>query len=196
MNLREKEAFLTVAQGNEATEAQVREKAGMYRLLITAALYSAVSGAQAQEVKQVGTWMVQTQKDRFTDGTNVMALTINNGGVLAVRCLSPARNVTLAIKQPNLVKDLTAGKRYLVSYKGGKSPVLTTLAEAVGTDMLEVFVTTAMRPTLLTADEYAFRFQGENEQFDVIFEAGTASKALPPVLDACPPKNDDKEPSK
>lgn len=169
----------------------------MCKALVTAALCFAISGAQAQEVKQVGTWMVQTQKDRFTDNTNVMALTINNGGALAVRCLSPGRHVTLAIKNPELVKDLTAGERFLVSFKGGKSPVLNTLADAVGTDMLEVFVTKAMRPTLLTADEYAFRFQSKDEQFDVIFDAGTASKALPPVFTACPPdKDDNTEPGK
>jgi hypothetical protein len=78
-----------------------------------------------------------------------------------------------------------------VSYKGGKSPVLNTLADAVGSDMLEVFVTKAMRPTFLTADEYAFRFQSKNEQFDVIFTAGTANKALPPVFNACPRDKDD-----
>ena len=170
----------------------------MCKAIVTvAALGFAISSAQAQEVKQVGSWMVQTQKDRFTDSTNVIALTMNNGGVLAVRCLSPGRHVTVAIRHPDLVKDLTSGERFLVSYKGGKSPVLNTLAEAVGSDMLEVFVTKAMRATFLAADEYAFRFQSKSEQFDVVFTAGTASKALAPVFDACPPdKDDNTEPGK
>jgi hypothetical protein len=127
-------------------------------------LVLAAGQASAQQPKQVGTWVVQTQKDRFTDDLTVIALTMNNGGVLAVRCLSPGRYVTIAIRHPGLVKDLTPGERFIVDYKGGKSPVLHTLADAVGTDMLEVFVTKAMRPTLVTADELAFRFQSQNER--------------------------------
>jgi len=168
----------------------------MHKLIIAAACALAISGAHAQEPKQVGSWLVNTEKDRFTDDINIIAATLNNGGVLAVRCLSPGRVVTIAIRHPQLVKDLTPGERFAVQYKGGKGPVLLTLAEAVGSDMLEVFVSKAMRPTLLTADEYAFRFRAPNEQFDVIFSAGTASKALPPVLNACPPKEDDKEQGK
>jgi hypothetical protein len=163
----------------------------VYKVFVAVVLCFAISGAEAQEVKQVGTWMVQMQKDRFTDTTNVIAMTINSGGVLALRCLSPGRHVTVAIRHPDLVKDLTPRERFLVSYKGGKSPVRNTLADAVGSDMLEVFVTKAMRPTFLTANEYAFRFQSKNEQFDVIFDAGTASNALPAVFNACPPDKDD-----
>jgi hypothetical protein len=163
----------------------------MHKVIVTAALCFAIGSAQAQEVKQVGTWMVQTTKDRFTEDTNVIAMTINNGGVLAVRCLSPGRHVTLAIKSPGVVRELSAGEKFLVSFKGGKSPVLNTLANAVDSEMLEVFVTKAMRPVFLTADDYAFRVRDQNTQFDVVFDAGTAGKALPPVFSACPPDKDD-----
>jgi hypothetical protein len=128
-------------------------------------LVLAAGHASAQQPKQVGTWFVQTDKDRFTDDTTVIAMTMNNGGILAVRCLSPGRFVTIAIRHP-VVKDLTPGENFLVDYKGGKSPVLHTMADAVGTDMLEVFVTKEMRPTLFTADEYAFRFHSKNQQLD------------------------------
>ena len=43
--------------------------------------------AMAQQSRQIGTWLVDVQKDRFADRDKVVAVTTNGGATLAVRCL-------------------------------------------------------------------------------------------------------------
>ncbi len=116
-----------------------------------------VAPAQAAP-KQVGTWFVEVEKDRFSDSDRVVAITGNNtGSILALRCM--ANGLTFAVMDK--AQSLQSGWRFLVSFKGGKHAVRTTLGSALDEHMVEIAVTDDMRADRLTSDEFAFRLAGE-----------------------------------
>ena len=139
---------------------------------------------KAQQPKLIGTWFVSVDKDRFTGDPSVMAVTVHNGSMLALRCLE--KSLTFAVKD-EVVSGLTAGELFSVVFKGGDHPVTNTMADAVSDSLIEIMVTDEIRANLLNSDEFAFRFKGDNQQFDSIFPAGTAARSLPAVINACPP---------
>jgi hypothetical protein len=147
--------------------------------------------ASAQQPKLVGTWLISNEKDRFTGDPKIVAVTVQNGGaMLALRCME--RSLTFAARD-GFVSGLTTGEMFVVSFKGGSHPVAATMGDAVDDSIIEVLVTDDMRPQLLDANEFAFRFKGLTRGFDMVFQAGTAAKSLPPVINACPPKPKDEE---
>jgi hypothetical protein len=140
--------------------------------------------AQAKEPKLVGTWLVTTDKDRFTGDPSMMAITIQDGAILAVRCLQ--RRLTMAVRDAGVIGDLTPGTVFVVKFKGGTHAVMDTVGDAPAADMIEIAVTDEMRNALTTSAELAFRFTSDTQQFDLVFQAGTAARSLPPIIDACP----------
>jgi hypothetical protein len=169
-------------------EAEVK----IYLLIIVATAISlGASRVNAQQPKQIGNWLVNIEKDRFTEDTNVIAIAAEHGSILAVRCLQ--HKLTIAIRDPLLISGHSAGDLFAVSFKGGNHAVAKTMADAVDPSMIEIMVTNEIRQDLLTSNEYAFRFMSALNSFDMIFQAGDARRALQPVLNACPPTKDQEQ---
>jgi hypothetical protein len=68
----------------------------MRTIYIVVVSFLIAAGAHA-ESKAFGDWIVTTDRDRFTDKTNVVAINFTNDGAVAMRCL--AGNLSLALTQ-------------------------------------------------------------------------------------------------
>lgn len=159
------------------------------RVLFPLAVAVALSWpATAQQPKLVGNWLITIEKDRFTGDPTAIAVTTQGGGVLALRCMQGA--LTFAVRDGNTAGSLSPGELFVVKFKGGAHDVMSTMADAINDSLIEIVVTPIMRQVLLNSDEFAFRFSGQTQQFDSVFKAGTASRSLAPVLDACPSKTE------
>ena len=145
----------------------------------------ATAGAQAQSQKQVGNWFISTDKDRFSGDPVIIAMTPQNGAVLAVRCMQ--RTLSFAVKE--FTFPIEHGTLFKIAFKGGQHKIAITAGDAVTESLIEVVVTEEIRNALLTSDEYAFRFATDGGQFDLVFKDGTAARALPALLQACPANN-------
>lgn len=169
-------------------------------LLLCAALSSGVAvPAQAQQNTWVGNWFVQTDRDRFTDNPIYIAVTWRNGDAdtwLAVRCID--QQLDLAVRDPVMIRGLTPNSTYVVLFRADTNRIVTTfgVGNAIKEHVIEIIVKPEMRRQLLTAREYAFRFNGIDQpelQFDEVFDAGTARDALVTLFLACPVHAERKE---
>lgn len=148
--------------------------------------------AQAQETTWVGNWMVTTDHDRFSGNPIYIAMTERNRAWLAVRCME--KILDLAITDPVMIKGLTPNSILTIYFRADTNPIVTTFGEAVNDHMIEILVRPEMRRQLITAHEYAFRFNGiDVPQFDEVFGAGTARDALVTLFLACPVHAESKE---
>jgi hypothetical protein len=137
--------------------------------------------------RMIGTWLVNSDRDRFSGEPTVIAMTMQNGSALALRCLKDG--LSFAIHS-----DVISGKPgdlFQVKFKGGTHAPDDTIAEAFADSIIQVLVTPAMRPALVTSDEFAFRIiDGTGAWHDLVFDADMAPKAFADVLKACPSKTD------
>jgi hypothetical protein len=161
----------------------------MKKYLLAATILASLAAPALATQKQVGTWVVQTEKDRFGGGDTVIAITIDGQTALGLRCMSGS--LSFAHIDPTL--NLTPGSPFMVSFKGGNHDVISTFGAAVNDKMIEVVVTNEMRSQLLNSDEFAFRFTSPKLHFDAVWPAGTTKAAPPAVIKACPPKADKDE---
>lgn len=155
---------------------------------IVAVVVAALANAQSNQSKprMIGNWMVSVDQDRFSDAPQAMAITMQHGAILAVRCLE--RSLSVAIRNVGVIGGLTPGDIFSVAFRGSPHAVIQTMGDAVNDLMVEVMVTDEMRNDLITSAEYAFRLKFPASQIDVIFDAGSAQEALQPVYRACPAK--------
>jgi hypothetical protein len=152
-------------------------------------LFGAASNAGAGQTT-IGNWIVTTEADRFSEGNTVIALTAQEGGLFAVRCIQ--NTFSLAISNRATAGELKEGDLFKIKFRADNLPVVDTIGEAINNSVIEVLTTPEMRGELTIAREYALRVtSAAGTTFDSVFKAGFAAKALPPVLRACPQKKDE-----
>lgn len=105
----------------------------MRTIYIVVVSFLIAAGAHA-ESKAFGDRIVTTDRDRFTDKTNVVAINFTNDGAVAMRCL--AGNLSLALTQART--KYTEGDIFGVDLRIDRQPVVETSGTAVGSDFIEV----------------------------------------------------------
>jgi hypothetical protein len=146
-----------------------------------------LSSASADTYKSFKGWVAKIEDNRFDDTANVMAASVQNGFVLAIRCIGGQRSVALT--------DLsTSAGRYaerdilLVKFRADKKPILDTGAMALDDKMIQFADTDAMMEQMAGAKELAFRLEFKGASLDRVFAAGDVSKAISLVSSKCPKK--------
>jgi hypothetical protein len=127
--------------------------------------------------------LVTVDQDRFSDGRTVVAMTAQDDGLLAVRCIQKV--LTLAVTQSGA--DFKEGDLFRIKFRADANPIVETAGDAINDTVIEILTTQEMRMELTSAREYAFRIATPaGSQFDKVFKAGAAARALSEVLTACP----------
>ena len=157
-----------------------------YRVVAAALAALLMAGAAgAQERKQViGNWMVTVEQDRFGDGSRAIAMTVQSGNILALRCLQ--KKMSLA-----LLGKYKPGDIYVIKFRVDRADVVDTVGMAISDEVLQIETTPQMVRQMSTGKEYALRVAGDHGSQDFVFRAGTAQKALVPVIAACPAAKED-----
>lgn len=138
--------------------------------------------ASADGSKMIGSWLVETEADRFSKArTLVIAQTANHlGAYLAVRCISGELSVALGIARYKV------GDVFSVKFRADTNEVIDTDGIAILENIIQVDTSPKMIRQMMTAKEYAFRVTGFASN-DVIFRAGRgAAMAIGEVAKACP----------
>ena len=132
----------------------------------------------------IGNFAVQFDVDRFTSKPEVIAVTSNAYGTLALRCLAGERSV--AIGDASL--EMSPGEVLAVKFRADKKPASEISATALNAHLAQVgSVGSAMvLGELLGASEIAFRITSQTETHDLVFELQSTTDAVRAVYDACP----------
>jgi hypothetical protein len=152
---------------------------------VAVSLSAAITIAQADNNRMVGNWLINTDRDRFSGDDKIVAMTMDQGAMLAVRCMQ--KTFTLALRDPNTAGELKEGDLFEIKFKADENPVIDTIGDAINSEVIEIAATPEMQKELLSAKEYAFRVStSAGTQFDRVIRAGVASRALVDVVKACP----------
>lgn len=146
---------------------------------LAAVLMTFTTAAPAAQ-RVVGDWLVTVEADRFSDANKtVVALTVSDDGVLAVRCLSSRLSLALLGKY-------RTGDIFIVKFRADRHDIIDTKAAAISDEVMEIHTPPEMVRQMLSAKEYAFRVIGVARS-DFVFRAGRgASRAIGEVTKACP----------
>lgn len=147
-----------------------------------AAVIAGFANPAFSDSKTIGTWVVNTEADRFSeDKPKVIAITKGAGAYfLAVRCLNGELSFAM------MGRKLKEGDVFFVKFRVDKQPIIDTEAVAISSAVLEMTATKEMMVQLTAGKEYAFRVTGTASE-DFLFRAGRGSaQAINEVLKACP----------
>jgi hypothetical protein len=157
------------------------------RLLWAIFLGALLIGSVHAETKTIGAWIVNTELDRFSDKTNVVAFTINGQGGLGIRCLSG--NLTIALTEANTKYQV--GDTFGIDLRVDRQPIVTTTGTAISEAIIEVSQPSPeVIKELGDGRELAARISGAVAWNTVVFGLANVSKAIAPVLKACPLNGD------
>jgi len=149
-----------------------------------AVLVACVFGGGAHaESRVVGNWRLQIESDRFTDQTNVVALTLNNGGGLAIRCLQG--NLSILVSEARTKYE--EGDVFSINLRVDRQPVAERYGTAIGATFIEV---NEEMPEIIKqirdGRELAVRIHGKVSFRTLVFSLANVSRALAPLVKACP----------
>lgn len=152
-------------------------------VVVAAGLFS--MAALAEQRRIVGDWIITSNRDRFSGGMTVVAATMQDGALFAARCIQGI--FTLAIADPAATGSFKGGDVFQVKFRADNLDVIDTVGDAINDEVVEILPSGAMRGELAEAREYALRITTPiGSQFDRVFRAGAASRALVDVFKACP----------
>jgi hypothetical protein len=142
-----------------------------------------VGGAYA-ESKAFGDWIVNVDRDRFTDKNNVVAIHFSNDGAVAMRCL--AGNLSLALTQART--KYTEGDIFGVDLRIDRQPVVETSGTAIGSEFIEVIDGAAeIIKEIPDGRELAVRIKGQVSQNTLLFQLSkSVAKVTAFVTQSCP----------
>jgi len=110
------------------------------------------SAAQAEKTeKQVGNFSVTAEADAFGDGDKVVAVTVQNGAAIAIRCLEGQLSVAI------LVGPVSDDDKYSVKYRIDRKDIVEKDAFPLGGTALEISDSGQLIKDLPGAKEIAFR---------------------------------------
>jgi hypothetical protein len=155
----------------------------MRTIYIVAVSFLIAAGTHA-ESKAFGDWIVTTDRDRFTDKTNVVAINFTNDGAVAMRCL--AGNLSLALTQART--KYTEGDIFGVDLRIDRQPVVETSGTAVCSDFIEVVDGAAeIIKEIPDGHELTVRIKGKFSQNTILFHLSKAgAKVTSLVAQSCP----------
>jgi hypothetical protein len=135
--------------------------------------------------KHFGEWEVEVKKDRFGDYTNVLASTLNNDDLLAVRCLHSDLSIVYGVAYI-LRGPFRKGDRFSIKFRVDKQPIIEVRADAVNESIMQLETTSEMVREMMSGREYALRISDGTASSDHIFTAERAKEAIAEVVKECP----------
>src|SRR4051794_33572919 len=94
-------------------------------------LASAAQPAMAQQKQRIGNFTVTTEKDRFGQGATAIALTVERGYMLGVRCLQQELSVAIGDASLVLSHKWQAGESFQIKFRADAKGVLERSAQAI-----------------------------------------------------------------
>lgn len=158
-------------------------------LAATLMCVAATGSLAAAKRQMIGNWMLTVDEDHFSEGKKVIAMTLSPSGVLfAVRCIQD--ELSLAVTDPGF-GEMKEGSPFKIKFRADRKAIVETVGAAINDKIIEIVATEEMRDELMTGREYALRLESASgASYDTAVPAGTAARALAPVLAACPADTD------
>lgn len=155
-----------------------------WTVLFTLALVA--SAGAAEETRRFGNWEVSYTPGRFGDKGKVIALTVQDGSALAVRCMNGNLSfalMTLGFGPGRFREGLDVKAKFQAD---AKSPIDVDAA-GLNDKTLQIDLPGPIARQLVDAKEYAFRVTYLSTTFDRVFKAGKGGpKAMAEVFKLCP----------
>jgi hypothetical protein len=158
-----------------------------YSSLIAGAFVLAMSTAFAAN-RQIGAWIVQTEKDPFADKPLVIAILSNEetGAGFAIKC-APDGDFVIGLADPVHYASRDVGKLTSAKVRVDGGTILEARAVGPTNGLVQILDSAGLRTALLGAKKsIAIRVESSNLQFTYTFAANGAAAALTPIMKACP----------
>lgn len=154
------------------------------RLWMLAILIGAISSAasRADPVKTtLGNFIIQTDKDPFSDGSNVVAMAMQGTDVVAIRCVQNTLSVAIAGED----HPLEAGGTFPVKFRADSKEIIDVTGTAINTSILELDDSDKLVDELNGAKSVSFRVSGATASYTFTVPLKQSDKAVALVKKAC-----------
>ncbi|WP_018388619.1 hypothetical protein [Ancylobacter sp. FA202] len=149
-------------------------------------IFVSATAVGADEIKKrFGTWEVSIDKDRFNGESKVIALSMQQGDAVAVRCFPP--EVSVVVGELSLgAGRFEEGMEFDVRFRADEGEIIEATGVALSDKIIQVEESRPMAEAIKKAKEFAFRLSFRGVTFDKVFKTGKGGQALGEVFKACP----------
>ena len=146
----------------------------------------AYTAAGADEIKKrFGAWEVSIDKDRFNGQSKVIALSMQQGNAVAVRCFPP--EVSVVVGELSLgAGRFEEGMEFDVRFRADEGEIVEATGVALSDMIIQIEDSRPIAEAIRKAKEFAFRLSFKGVTFDKVFKTGKGAQALGEVFKACP----------
>jgi hypothetical protein len=147
---------------------------------------AATCAAQADyKARLIGDWITSGTDDRFGDGGTYIAMTGDNGFILAVRCLQ--KELSLAVMDHTGAKVPDRGDAYLFKLRVDKEPIFTTMGKTLDQGLVQLVTEKALVREMRDGRELALKVtSGDGIESVHIYPLRGARKAFADLEKECP----------
>lgn len=159
----------------------------MRRTILMAIMASTLSGgalAAQQDDRHVGSFLIHSEKDKFSDNSTVIAAAESGDNGLILRCLQDTRNVALFVGGERS-NDWSRGDTGKIKVKIDDKPVQTLNVGAVNDKVLQLQDSEDLLDLMHDAREVAMRLTINDVTSDYDFQLQQTAKVVDEINKGC-----------
>jgi hypothetical protein len=148
--------------------------------LVMACIFAAPSIAQETKTT-IGSFLVTTTKDPFSDGSNVIALAVGETDAMAIRCLD--NDLSVVVMRPE--QKWTEGDVFQIKFRADSKPVIEREGQALGDVIIQVADSSALIDDINGAKSVSFRVASATSTYTFTVPLRQSDKVAALVKKAC-----------
>jgi hypothetical protein len=138
------------------------------------------------EGRIIGRWMVSAKLDRFGDGGTFVAAAVDQGIVLAVRCIQKELSIAMIEAGPDQ-KPLQTGDAFKLKFRIDTQPIVEAVGVAIDNRVIQVFTEKSTVRAMRDGREAAVRIENaKGVSQTIVFKTFGARPAFKDLAKECP----------